>query len=125
MSSKLKKTDPRKLHSPEPKKTELGVHHVFPGSKHLALGGVVTRPGSSSAYNTGNWTRTTTCWEKKTCINCTMCWIVCPHDSIKLDAEGNMIGVDIDKCTNCGLCIDICPTKPKSLFVSKKEDKKI
>lgn len=123
MAAHKKNLDPRTLTSPEVKLAR--GHHELPTFQHLPVGGVVTRAGSSAEYDTGNWVRTTTCFEKKTCINCNLCWVVCPHDSIVVDADGNMIGVDIDKCTNCGLCIDICPTKPKSLYVAKKEDKRI
>lgn len=97
----------------------------LPTWKEIAPGGVITEPGSSVKYDTGNWSRKTCKWIKENCINCNLCWPVCPHDAIKIDENSNMIGVDESKCTACSLCINVCPTKPKSLEIVDKEKAEI
>ncbi len=97
----------------------------LPNWKQSPLGAVIKDPGNSAQYNTGNWVRKTCAWIPKTCINCNLCWPVCPHDAIKNDKNGNMTGVDIDKCTACGLCVEACPTNPKSLQIISKKNKEI
>lgn len=73
------------------------------------LGGVISSPGNTTNYKTGNWINKTLEFVPRNCINCTLCWGVCPDDAIILDDEGNMIGVDTDFCKDCGLCTQICP----------------
>jgi pyruvate ferredoxin oxidoreductase gamma subunit len=98
---------------------------VLPNWKEMTKGGVIRESGNSEKYKTGNWSRQTCDWSKSSCINCNLCWPVCPHDAIKADKKGNMIGVNIEKCTACGLCIVACPTKPKSLKIISKKSSEI
>ncbi|MCF7846772.1 MAG: 4Fe-4S binding protein [Candidatus Gracilibacteria bacterium] len=72
-------------------------------------GGLLKMTGNSEAYRTGNWVPKTLEFVEENCINCGLCWAVCPDDSILLDEKGNMIGVDLDHCKDCGLCVEICP----------------
>ena len=72
-------------------------------------GGIITRPGSTVDYKTGNWINKTLKFVSENCINCNLCWTVCPDDAIIVDKHGNMVGVDTDFCKNCGLCTKICP----------------
>ena len=72
-------------------------------------GGIVSDTGNSELYGTGNWVPKKLCFAKENCINCGLCWPVCPDDAIIFDKEGNMIGVDLDHCKDCGLCTEVCP----------------
>jgi len=72
-------------------------------------GGIISTPGNTTDYKTGNWINKTLKFIPENCINCTLCWGVCPDDAIILDDAGNMIGVDTDFCKDCGLCTQICP----------------
>ncbi|MFH1546056.1 MAG: 2-oxoacid:acceptor oxidoreductase family protein [Patescibacteria group bacterium] len=92
----------------------------LPSWREISDGAVVSNAGNSEKYDTGNWSRQTCEWDAKTCIDCRLCWSVCPHGAVKI-REGKTAGVDARKCTACGLCVAACPTKPKSLkIVSKK-----
>jgi len=73
-------------------------------------GPVVKAAGNSELYATGNWVPKKLHFLKENCINCGLCWPVCPDDAIIFDKEGNMVGVDLDHCKDCGLCIEICPS---------------
>ncbi len=91
--------------------------------------GIITDNGNSELYNTGNWSDRELQFCDKNCIDCGMCWPICPDDAIIYDENGSMIGVDLDHCKNCGLCVEICPTtmnKDKSkhaLFFEEKTEK--
>lgn len=97
----------------------------LPNWQDLPKGGVMNEPGSSVAYKTGNWVPRKLCFNPETCINCNLCWPVCPDDCIIVDEKGNMIGVDLAHCKDCGLCVEACPTKPKSLYFVEEETKNI
>lgn len=96
-----------------------------PGWQQTPSAGTINAPGNSRDYNTGNWVRESCEWNEKTCIKCNLCWPVCPHDAIKIDAQGEMDGVDTDKCTACALCVGACPTKPNSLKIIPKSSSPI
>lgn len=72
-------------------------------------GSAITDTGNSNNYKTGNWVPEKLLFHKDNCINCTLCWPVCPDDAIVLDTEGNMIGIDLEHCKDCGLCVKACP----------------
>ncbi len=73
-------------------------------------GPVIKASGNSELYETGNWVSKKLNFLSENCINCGLCWPVCPDDAIIFDKEGNMIGVDLDHCKDCGLCVEICPS---------------
>jgi len=98
---------------------------ILPNWKEIAPGGAICEAGNSRKYDTGNWVRQTCAWSKSSCINCNLCWSVCPHNAIKVDSKGNMIGIDTEKCTACGLCVTACPTNPKSLKIIPKKSSEI
>ncbi|MDD4351618.1 MAG: 4Fe-4S binding protein [Candidatus Gracilibacteria bacterium] len=101
-------------------------HNKLKGWKELPPGAVVQEPGSSQDYQTGNWNPDVEVqWIPETCINCNLCWTVCPDEAIIVDEQGNMKGVNQDFCKKCGLCVDICPTKSKSLKMVKKQKEDI
>jgi len=94
----------------------------LPSWRDIPLAATIRKNKCSDNYDTGNWTRRSCKWNSKSCINCSLCWPVCPHDAIKTDSQGNMTGVDEAKCTACGLCVTVCPTKPKSLALVEKQE---
>lgn len=78
--------------------------------KDLEKEGVTIKTtGNSELYGTGNWVPRKLNFSDANCINCGLCWPVCPDDAIIFDKEGKMIGIDFDHCKDCGLCVEICP----------------
>ena len=96
----------------------------LPNWREVPNGAVVRNAGNSEKYDTGNWSRQTCEWDAKTCIDCRLCWSVCPHAAVKI-VNGKTAGIDTTKCTACGLCVAACPTKPKSLKIISKKSSEI
>jgi len=106
----------RKLKNTE-NQDEFSVHTEMNWEK-MPQGGLVPNAGNSKEYKTGNWVPKKLLFDKEKCINCSLCWPVCPDDAIVFDEDGNMIGVDRDHCKDCGLCVKACPTE--SLYFEKE-----
>ena len=91
--------------------------------QELPIGAVVKEAGSSKNYKTGNWIPDKQVnWDPETCINCNLCWTVCPDEAILVDDDGNMKGIDHEFCKKCGLCVDICPSKSLKIVNKNKEE---
>jgi pyruvate ferredoxin oxidoreductase delta subunit len=90
------------------------------GWRELEIGAVITNPGSSQEYKTGEWRSWRPVFEKDKCVNCMLCWVFCPDSSI-IVSDQKVVGVDYDHCKGCGICAHECPTdalemKPEYLF---------
>lgn len=93
--------------------------------KTMPEGSVIPNAGNSKEYKTGNWLPTHLHFNDETCIDCGLCWAVCPDDAIILDEGGHMTGIDYDHCKDCGLCVEVCPTEEKSLYFEEKSNPEI
>ncbi len=93
--------------------------------QEMPKGALVPNSGNSKEYKTGNWVPTHLVFNDETCIDCGLCWPVCPDDAIIFDEGGHMKGIDYDHCKDCGLCVEVCPTKEKSLYFEERENKDI
>jgi pyruvate ferredoxin oxidoreductase delta subunit len=103
-------------------KINCDTENAEPGWRDLAVGGVITKSGSSRDYITGGWRAERPVWDSEKCIQCLICWIYCPDSAIKLNEEGKVIGVDYDHCKGCGICAQECPPKAKAYtMVSESE----
>lgn len=73
-------------------------------------GGMITEPGNSTNYETGSWrTRIPVFYEDK-CIQCGMCFGVCPEDAIPVDEEtAQRTNFNYERCKGCGICAKVCP----------------
>ena len=90
-----------------------------PGWKELPEGDVL-EAGTAAAFHTGDWRSERPLWHPDICIQCLICWIVCP-DSAVFTKEGKMTGFDYDHCKGCGICANECPTKPKSISMEPEK----
>ena len=88
--------------------------HPWP---EVEIGCDVHRPGSSAEFLTGNWrTGTYPKMDKEKCIECGICWIMCPE--IAFTKEGNdSYTWQGDYCKGCGICVTTCPKKALSMEV--------
>ena len=78
--------------------------------KDLEIGCIVTEPGSSREYRTGDWRSLKPTYDFKKCIKCGVCQIYCPEGCIKQNAEG-YFQANLFWCKGCGICSKECPTR--------------
>lgn len=79
-------------------------------TKKISLGGIVPEAGSTHSYSTAGWRKKRPIFDKDKCINCMICWVMCP-DSAVIVENGKMVGFDLEHCKGCGICAEECPEK--------------
>jgi pyruvate ferredoxin oxidoreductase delta subunit len=89
-----------------------------PGWKELPLGAVVTEPGSSRKYKTGDWRAFKPVVEGDKCVNCLLCWVYCPDAAIVRTEKG--VEINYDYCKGCGICAKECPRLAIKMVEEKK-----
>jgi pyruvate ferredoxin oxidoreductase delta subunit len=77
--------------------------------KDLEIGCIVTEPGSSSEYCTGDWRSQKPTYNFTRCIKCGLCQIYCPEGCIGQNADG-YFEANMFWCKGCGICPRECPT---------------
>jgi pyruvate ferredoxin oxidoreductase delta subunit len=87
--------------------------------KDLPIGIIIPEAGSAQEYDTGSWTAFYAKFWADRCIQCYICWIVCPDSSI-IVKDGLVAGVDLVHCKGCGLCASECPPKANALTMERK-----
>jgi len=90
------------------------------GWKDIPIGGLITEPGSAKKFKTGSWRVMRPIYDRAKCIDCMLCWIVCPDMAI-IQEDSVMKGINYDYCKGCGICANICPKnaidmKPETEF---------
>ena len=77
--------------------------------KDLEVGCIVTEPGSSREYRTGDWRSQKPTYDFTRCIKCGLCQIYCPEGCIRQNADG-YFQANLFWCKGCGICHRECPT---------------
>ena len=75
--------------------------------KEFDIAFMVTRPGCSKEYRTGDWRSQKPITDKNKCIKCGVCYLVCPDLAVVLAADGTY-DFDYDHCKGCGICATEC-----------------
>ena len=73
----------------------------------LQPGCVITEPGTSRAYYTGDWRAFYPVLQKERCIQCGICWIFCPDMAYQKDEKGYYIAdqlLRVGSAPNNGRC---------------------
>ncbi len=88
---------------------------VFPPEKlltwkELLVGCVVTEPGSTVQYSTGDWRSQKPNWDHKMCMKCGICYLSCPQSCIGQNEE-KYFEANYYHCYGCGVCATECPTR--------------
>ena len=82
--------------------------------KDLEIGCIVTEPGSTREYRTGDWRSQRPTYDFGKCIKCGSCQLYCPEGCIGQNAEGYFQS-NLFWCKGCGICSKECPTKVISM----------
>ena len=77
--------------------------------KDLEIGSIVTEPGSTREYRTGDWRSQKPTYDFTKCIKCGLCQIYCPEGCIEQNADG-YFEANMFWCKGCGICHRECPT---------------
>lgn len=78
----------------------------LPSWKEVEIAGILTSPGNSIEYKTGEWRTHRPIIDLSKCDKCGACWIFCPDAAISLTIKGYEI--NLDYCKGCGICAREC-----------------
>lgn len=84
--------------------------YYVPEKITLTRGAVITNPGSTKKYKTGEWRTYKPTIDLAKCIKCGKCWMVCPDAAIKKREDGKF-EINQEYCKGCLLCVKECPVK--------------
>ena len=77
--------------------------------KDLEIGSIVTEPGSTRKYKTGDWRSQVPTHNFDRCIKCGICQLYCPDGCVEQNSEG-YFEANLYWCKGCGICARECPT---------------
>jgi len=78
--------------------------------KDIEIGSVVTEPGNTRQYKTGDWRSQVPTYNFNRCIKCGMCQLFCPEGCIEQNTDGHF-EANLYWCKGCGICARECPTE--------------
>lgn len=79
--------------------------------EEVSKGGSINHAGNSIEYKTGSWRIRKPEFLKDKCIQCGMCFGVCPEDAIPVNGDYIRTDFNYDRCKGCGVCSKVCPVK--------------
>jgi len=76
--------------------------------KEMEIGAVL--PASTGLqFKTGDWRTERPVLDYQKCIDCLICWCLCPDSAIR--RKGGKVEINYDYCKGCGICSVECPVK--------------
>jgi 2-oxoacid:acceptor oxidoreductase delta subunit (pyruvate/2-ketoisovalerate family) len=90
--------------------------------RELEPGAVMVGVNADVVYN-GGWRTYMPIFIPDKCINCMICWFVCPDRAIVPSEKGDFGYFDYNHCKGCGLCGMHCPVKAIDMKLETDVDK--
>lgn len=84
--------------------------------KEMEMGAVIPA-ATGLEFKTGDWRIQRPVIDYKKCIECLICWALCPDSAIV--RKGTKVEVNYDYCKGCGICSNECPVK--AIAMEKEE----
>jgi pyruvate ferredoxin oxidoreductase delta subunit len=78
--------------------------------KDIETGAIVTEPGNTTQYRTGDWRSQVPTYDFEKCNKCALCQLYCPEGCVDETEEGYFVA-DLYWCKGCGICAQECPKK--------------
>ena len=75
----------------------------------LTIGGNIYEAGNARNFKTGDWRSCKPIFDSEKCIQCGLCFPVCPDDAIPVSKEQKREDFNYDSCKGCGVCAKVCP----------------
>ena len=93
-----------------------------PGWKALPEGDILAA-GTAAQFQTGDWRSERPIFNYDNCIQCMICWVVCPDAAVKVE-NSKVTGFKYEHCKGCGICDRECPTKQEKRAILMVPEKK-
>ena len=77
--------------------------------KELTPGGTIYDAGNAKEFKTGDWKSKKPVFHPEKCMQCGMCYPVCPDDCIPVGEDQKRGDFKIEYCKGCGICAKMCP----------------
>ncbi|HYA21729.1 MAG TPA: 4Fe-4S binding protein [Thermoproteota archaeon] len=71
--------------------------------------GAVLPASTGLQFKTGDWRTERPVLDYQKCIDCLICWCLCPDSAIR--RKGGKVEINYDYCKGCGICSVECPVK--------------
>jgi len=75
----------------------------------MTQGGDIYEAGNARNFKTGDWRSMKPVFIKEKCMQCGMCFPVCPDDAIPIGEDQTRGDFNYDYCKGCGVCAKMCP----------------
>ena len=76
--------------------------------KDIGIGAIVTEPGNTEQYRTGDWRSQSPTYDFEKCNKCGLCQTYCPEGCVE-ETEDGLFKANMYWCKGCGICACECP----------------
>ena len=77
--------------------------------KELTPGGTIYDAGNAKEFKTGDWKSKKPVFHPEKCMQCGMCYPVCPDECIRVGEDQKRGEFKLEFCKGCGICAKMCP----------------
>ena len=90
---------------------------IFPGSRKEMI--LPHAPAGVVVETNASWRTERPILDGDACVNCLMCYLVCPEGTVY--KNGDSLEIDLDFCKGCGICANECPKNAIAMVAEEAE----